>query len=387
MYYPPVILKTVFNRNGRLNKRGLGLIQIELKQGEEKHYYSWGLRVSPQQWDGNMVTNCEEEFNLNCQINERNQFLSNSQTDYYICNKKYPSSMELLRIVNDFSVPSAYVEDFVDSHLKNCNKKKSTIRNYKTLVNDVEKYRKKTRIADLDYNFIVGYDKHMKKNGLSNNTIIGRHQLLKALINESVKKKINTENPYTNFPIPQMANKKGHLTKQQMEKIEKKRDSLPRKLQKICDGFLFCCGTGLRYSDFVKLKNEDIKNKWIHFKTQKTNVDVDVPTTLLNNVAQRVIDRNNNDIEKLARNFPQNGAANQLLKEVFDKCGVEHESQHFTFHTARHTFATLLREVESLPETTIQKLLGHTKIQTSLIYIENTKETLKNDLKKYLKRQ
>lgn len=69
---------------------------------------------------------------------------------------------------------------------------------------------------------------------------------------------------------------------------------------------------------------------------------------------------------------------NRILKEITSKAGIK---KRVTFHTARHTFATLLLS-QSIPITTIQKLLGHTSIKTTQIYSEVLDDTLVSDLKK-----
>ena len=55
--------------------------------------------------------------------------------------------------------------------------------------------------------------------------------------------------------------------------------------------------------------------------------------------------------------------------------------KHFSFHSARHTNATLLME-KGAKITTVQKLLGHRSISTTQIYSQILESTLVNDLKK-----
>ena len=50
-----------------------------------------------------------------------------------------------------------------------------------------------------------------------------------------------------------------------------------------------------------------------------------------------------------------------------------------TFHTARHTCATLLVH-QGVPITTVQRLLGHTSVKTTQIYSEVMDETMIKDL-------
>ena len=54
-------------------------------------------------------------------------------------------------------------------------------------------------------------------------------------------------------------------------------------------------------------------------------------------------------------------------------------TKRFTFHTARHTCATLLVH-QGVPITTVQRILGHTSVRTTQIYSEVFAETLIKDL-------
>lgn len=47
----------------------------------------------------------------------------------------------------------------------------------------------------------------------------------------------------------------------------------------------------------------------------------------------------------------------------------------------RHTFASLLLE-EGVPVTTVQRMLGHTKVQTTQIYAEVTERTIEKDVRR-----
>jgi len=54
-------------------------------------------------------------------------------------------------------------------------------------------------------------------------------------------------------------------------------------------------------------------------------------------------------------------------------------AQPITFHTARHTCATLLVH-QGVPITTVQRILGHTSVRTTQIYSDVFAETLIKDL-------
>ena len=87
-------------------------------------------------------------------------------------------------------------------------------------------------------------------------------------------------------------------------------------------------------------------------------------------------------IEKLTAKLGTNATVNKHLKEVFRKAKIE---GNFTFHTSRHTFASLLLQM-GVPVTSVQKMLGHQKLATTQLYGEVDKKTIAQDLKKVLRK-
>ena len=62
------------------------------------------------------------------------------------------------------------------------------------------------------------------------------------------------------------------LTRDEVNKLEEWQFKPEQKaLERVRDVFLFCCFTGLRYSDVAKLKKADVKQGYIDVVTQKTN--------------------------------------------------------------------------------------------------------------------
>jgi site-specific recombinase XerD len=60
-----------------------------------------------------------------------------------------------------------------------------------------------------------------------------------------------------------------------------------------------------------------------------------------------------------------NQKMNSYLKEIGDACGI---SKNFTFHIARHTFATTVTLENGVPIETVSKMLGHKNLRTTQHY-------------------
>lgn len=68
---------------------------------------------------------------------------------------------------------------------------------------------------------------------------------------------------------------------------------------------------------------------------------------------------------------------NRGLKIISEICAIK---KHLTFHLARHTFATTITLMNGVPIESISKMLGHTKLNTTMIYAKVTKSKVAMDL-------
>lgn len=145
------------------------------------------------------------------------------------------------------------------------------------------------------------------------------------------------------------------------------------------DAFLVGCYTGLRFSDIKTLRKEHFDKEWINKLMIKTQTIVNIPyTKLFDNKLSRIIEKYGNDIGNLTRQIGGNGETNRILRYALNKVKAE---RNITFHSSRHTFATLLGQ-KGVDLPTIQKLLGHKKITTTEIYREINKKTIINGITK-----
>ena len=164
---------------------------------------------------------------------------------------------------------------------------------------------------------------------------------------------------------------------------------LPDYLTRVRDVLLFCCYTGLRYSDVLALQPGNLHH-WdggtvLRLVQTKTRTGVSI---YLTEAARAILDKYAGaGGEERKRLLPvlANQVMNRYLKRVGKYAGlleevvvttvvggnVEKKSvpkwELLTTHTARHTFATqsLLR---GMPVEVLQKVMGHAKIQTTLLY-------------------
>src|SRR5690606_16230754 len=153
------------------------------------------------------------------------------------------------------------------------------------------------------------------------------------------------------------------LSPEELKKLEQTNFEINR-IQQIKDMFVFCCYTGLGFSEMSNLKKSNIVtefdgNLWIHVLRNKTNGFYKV--TLLPKAKEIMEVYINEDSEYV---FPRmsNPKFNAYLKEIANVVGIEFNLTH---HIARKTFATTVLLYNNVPIEIVSKLLGHSKIQTT----------------------
>ena len=142
--------------------------------------------------------------------------------------------------------------------------------------------------------------------------------------------------------------------------------------------FIFSCLTGLRWSDVYKLKWDEIKERdgkiYIEYTQKKTDDDnyLLVPEQVVNLLGERGLKN-----EKVFNLPDYNANITKKLQKWCESAGVDKK---ITYHSSRHTFAVLQLSYGT-PIFTVQKLLGHSSIQSTMVYadiVDSEKENAMN---------
>ena len=208
---------------------------------------------------------------------------------------------------------------------------------------------------------------------------------LKRHINTAINKDYMEIQKYAfrKYKIKTVENKHTHLSPEELEKLEKlKLTGRFTRMQKTLDAFLFCCYAGMRYSDFVNLSPDNIveirQEIWLIYKSIKTRTEVRLPLYLLfEGKGIVILDKYRDDLQGFFH-LKDNSNVNKELIVISRLAGV---AKRISFHTARHTNATLLI-YNGVNITTVQKLLGHKSVKTTQVYTNIMDITIVNDLEK-----
>lgn len=390
-----------FNRKNQLDKLGFGAIQIECFLNSKRKFCDTKIKAKPEFWDiskNRFKSTHPNSIKLNQRIN---QILADfEEYELSFLNAKKPF---FLNMFDDVYKKREFLSfnDFFKKELDNSNIAPATRKSHQSTLNRLNEFKKSIDFDSINFEFLHDFERFLRsekcdvkfKNQptkkLSQNTIHKYFKNIKTYVNLAINKDLININqyPFRKFKVKKIESEKQFLTPNEIEKIENcilKKNLAKFQLAK--DLFLFSVYTGLRYSDVMSLEISNIVltngETWIMKQAVKninsTEIPVKIPIeTLFNGKALAIIKRyhqlGNSNI------FPH--ATNQYLNRCLKIIAVESKvNKPITFHSARHTTATFLL-YKGANITTVQKILGHSKITTTQIYGHIMDNTILNDLK------
>ena len=379
--------RLVYNRKKQLNKQGTALVQVEALLNQRKVYFRTNLYLKPEHWNSRnaQVDNHPQAHDLNSMLFE---FVLHLQAiELSLWKRGIPVTLSLLKdaIKKDKPVNVTFPV-FARIYVQESDRKRSTKENLLTTITVLQEFRPGIDFKDITYTFLRDFEVHLKEKGNSVNTIAKHLRQLRTLVNEAINQGYIPSDayPFRKYKIKQEKGRKEFLTPDELKRLENL--DVDKKLRHVLDAFLFCCYTGLRYSDFCQLTPENIirvnGKRWLYFKSIKTDVEIRLPLHLLfEGKALAVLERY--DIVTDFAKIGPNSEANKYLAQLAALARIR---KHITYHTARHTCATLLVH-QGVPITTVQKLLGHTSVRTTEVYSEVLSNTIIRDLKAVKRRK
>lgn len=373
--------RLVYNRKKQLNKQGTALVQVEASLNQRKVYFKTNIYLRPEHWDKRtaQVCNHPQANDLNAMLFEFVLHLQRIELELW--KRGVPATLSLLKDAMKKNRPvNVTFPVFAKEYVTHSDRRESTKENLYTTITVLQEFRPGMDFKDITYTFLKDFEVYLREKGNGINTVAKHLRQLRTLVNEAINQGyIHADAyPFRKFKIKQERGRHEFLTPDELKKLENLEVN-DRKLRHVLDAFLFCCYVGLRYSDFCQLTPANFirvnGKKWLHFKSIKTGIELRLPLHLLfEGKALSILDRYN------IAEFASLGSNSEVNKALSVIAGMARIKKHVTYHTARHTCATLLIH-QGVPITTVQKLLGHTSVKTTEIYSEILSNTIVRDLK------
>lgn len=226
-------------------------------------------------------------------------------------------------------------------------------------------------IKKIDHEFVSSYEFFLRsEKNCCNNTTVKYLKNFKKIIRICLSNHWLDKDPFAAYKSKLDEVMPAFLTVQELQAISGKQ-FVSERINQVRDIFLFSCYTGLAYADVKKLKRSEIvtgfdSQQWVSTSRQKTDTASKIP---LLPVALEIMNRYENHpqcgYEGKLLPVLSNQKMNGYLKEIGDICGI---TKPFTYHTARHTFATTVTLSNGVPIESVSKMLGHKNIKTTQHY-------------------
>jgi len=275
------------------------------------------------------------------------------------------------------------IHDYIENFTKflEVNKKPKTVQRYLEVISHfrsfLSSYPNITLLSQIQSKIIEEY-KQQRINYVKPNTVNFELGVLRYLFNVAIRNNYLSKNPVTEVEKMKWKRKQPKFsTKQEIKLIL---DNCGKRLYPIFLTFLY---TGMRKDELRNLEWSDIdfENRLIRIQVKdfwepKNGISRNIPMNdELYNVLKK-IDRKSTWVFETAGGNQVRHLRRDLIR-VCDKLGIKDEN----LHTFRHTFAShLVMAGDDLP--TVQELLGHKDIKTTMIYAHLAPEHLKHAVKK-----
>ncbi|MFS4493220.1 site-specific integrase [Maribacter sp. 2308TA10-17] len=374
-----------YPKKSERNDDGMVMLYARITINGKRGEFSLGRRIDEQRWDsrGGKLRGTTTE------VSNFNRFLDNVKNRLYdiydsLLKEREDISATIIKNIylgkegKEYMLLEIFQEhnDEIESLLGK-GFTKGTLQRYKAAYKHVSAYivqnyhRNDIPVRRVDHKFIKGLEFFLKsQRNCEHNTAIKYVVNFKKIIRTALANEWITKDPFFHWKASWKTKEKQYLTQAELDALRDKKSFLPR-LDLVRDVFVFCCYTGLAYSDVQQLNEEHIiigvnGDRWIKMPRKKTKAISSIP--LLAPAEEIILKYSEHPYVldgKGVLPVLTNQKLNAYLKEIADVCGI---NKNLTTHLARHTFATTVTLSNGVSISTVSKMLGHRSLKTTQIY-------------------
>lgn len=283
------------------------------------------------------------------------------------------------------------IDEFIES-LKARQASQNTIASYERDIMQFSNYfeGQNKKIFDLTKEDMQDYINHLIADGKSNSTISRSTASIKSLYRYLLSKNLVEENIAESVEAPKVNRKEPMiLTTSEIETLLEQPDLSELKGQRDKAMLEILYATGIRVTELISLKLEDVNLTNGYIKVKKKNSERHIP---LGNLSLKCLKEYINKVRPLLIRTEEektlfintNGQKMtrqgywKILKQYKEQAKIEKD---ITPHTIRHSFAVHMLQ-NGAEIKTVQELLGHTDVASTMMYTQMSNLNLKDD---YLK--
>lgn len=388
----------VYMSKTKLDKNGEAPIYLRITLDKQRIEINLRRKVSPNEWDSvkcRVKGRDQKSKNINSFIDS---IVGRTITVYEELTRKYsqisPETLKQHILGKDSDKIPSVLESFDilinDMTCKlGIDFKKRSIEMYQICKRKLAYYFKnKLKKSDVEWHsvndsFIEQFENYMKiECKLGRNTVVGVFKRFRRVAYVMYKKGYLDKNPFEHYSYTFEVKDRTFLLMDEIEMLKNVNlEMYSENVQLARDLYLFSCFTGLAFVDVMKLTPSDLEFGnvfWIKTRREKTNSQsyiplLEYPKTILEKYMV------NPDKYSTLPIFPQmyNTHVNKLVRVAAEACGLKKK---FSFHSARHSFATTVTLTNGVPLETVSKMLGHSSLRTTQHYAKIVGSKIESDM-------
>jgi integrase len=365
------------------HKDGTHPLKVYVYAQGKVRYYPIGLNIKEGQWDelrqkvrpGNPFTAVYNDQIVKFRHKVEEHFLSGGTHEEMVHGKK----------IKKASLTSFIEELIAQIDQGKVNIKKSTGKNYASLLSRLRGYAKYTHrkdifFSDIDMEFYHGLIGYLTDQCNCNIAGCGKHiKNLKSVMNKGLERNLHDNHKHRSKEFRTIRTKpnKIYLTESEISAMQKLDLKDSPSLERERDRFMICYFLLLRFSDCAKIRRDAVfvskGKKYIRINHEKTDREVIVP---LKQEAALLLEKYDFKLD-----YTANQIANRSLKIIASMANINEpttesgrilpKSQFVTTHTARRSAATNLFS-QGVSLKTIADLGGWQNLKTLMVYLKTT---------------
>lgn len=380
-------------RRNKANIKGLCPVECRITLDKQRKPFSTGIFINPEYWNASKQK-AHPPNKGNNQVNTQLSLIKQEINQAFLFLQVQEKEFSVDDIYSQFKGENVKLDKSIKQmfhlHISKQEKligisttKVSVAKFYQTQAHVLSFIKKKYNrsdylLKDMTMAFITEFEFYLKtEKKFMQNTIYKTLQRFRQIVKLSVALDYLPKDPFLLYKGKKPKKEIVFLSKDELRNLEQHQFASER-LQQVADMFIFCCYTGLAYTEMATLKEGNIQtgfddNKWLYVKRQKTKKSYEVP---LLSKASDILDKYRTEENLLP--VVSNQRFNSYLKEIAEIVGID---KILTHHIARKTFATTILLFNNVPMEIVSELLGHSEIGiTQQHYAKIVKEKVSEEM-------
>lgn len=297
-----------------------------------------------------------------------------------------PTARQLVSSLKNKNATESFFQYFEDYVEKNFGNKFGTYRQYQGFLNRLKMTNgnRDLEFREFDEDFIEKHIKDRKKWGNSQNTISNALKKVRTVVKQAIKDGKMQNNPL-DYKLKFEEVEDRHLTMEEIKRIEELELDPKKNIFHVRNCLLFSYyNAGMRISDVLSLKWENVLSTMLKYKMVKTNTLIQHEIPLR---AQQIldyyhfrkgekyvfpflsnsVDKNKNIFEFYKKIASKTTICNRNLKMIAKMAEIDIR---LTCHVSRYTFADHAIDALNGDIYSVSKSLGHSKTQQTDEYLK-----------------